>query len=110
MRSHELSAFEIGASARLFSSPDETTKPTRLAFERSAFVKFARMIQARSSLAPDRLAPVRSEPSSFAPNRLAPDKLARLKSILLRSRFSKDFPERLAGVSGAIDASIPRTC
>src|SRR5262249_15845837 len=43
---------KIGASAREMSRPDETTRPKRLAFDRSAFVKFACMIQARSSLAP----------------------------------------------------------
>src|SRR5690349_25047806 len=57
-----LARLKIGASAMLFSRPDETTKARRLAFDRSAFVKLARMIQARSSLAPERLAPERSAP------------------------------------------------
>src|SRR5712671_1362211 len=100
---------KIGASAREMSRPDETTRPRRLAFDKSAFVKFARMIHARSSFAPDRLAPERSAPSSLAPKRLAPDRFARLKSSLLRSRFSSDFPERSAGLSGAA-ARISRTC
>src|SRR5262249_10258851 len=80
---------------------DETTRARREAFDRSAFVKFARMIQARSSFAPERLAPEKSAPTNFAPKRFAPDKLARLKPRLLRSRSSSDFPDKSAGRSWA---------
>src|SRR5262249_21986046 len=41
----KLAALNIGASATETSTPDETTRPRRLAFDRSALVKFARIIQ-----------------------------------------------------------------
>src|SRR5262249_24603943 len=106
----KLAALKMGASSGETSKPEETTGPNRLAFDRSAPVKFARMIQARSSLAPERLAPERSAPSSFAPKRFALDKLARLKSTLLRSRFSSDLPAKSAGFSGDAAARISRIC
>src|ERR1700736_6779556 len=106
----KLAPLNVGASAREVSNPDERTRPRRLAFDRSALVKFARIIQARSSFALERFAPEKSAPSNFAPKKFAPDRLTPLKSELLRSRFSSDFPERSAGLSGAAAASISRTC
>src|SRR5262249_7935738 len=106
----KLAALKMGASSGETSRPEETTSPNRLAFDRSAPVKFARMIQARSSLARERLAPERSAPSSFAPKRFAPERFARLKSRLLKSRLSKDFPEKSAGFSRVAAASRSRTC
>src|SRR6476619_4669652 len=99
---------KIGASAREISRPDETTRPRRLAFDRLAPVKFARMIQARSSFAPDRFALERFALSSFTPKRFAPDRFARLRSRLLRSRFSSDFPERSAALSAVAAATMAR--
>src|ERR1700730_14305367 len=99
---------KIGASAREISRPDQNTRPRRLAFDRSAFVKFARMIQAILIVAPDRFAPERSALSSLAPKRFAPDRFACLKSRLLRSRFSSDFPERSAGLSADAAATMAR--
>src|SRR6202045_150810 len=106
----KLAPLKTGASAGEMSRPEDTTRPRRLAFDRSAFVKFARMIQARSSFAPERLVPERSAPTNFAPKRFAPDRFARLKSRLLRSILSSDFPERSAGLSGAAEPRISRTC
>src|SRR6516162_8173963 len=106
----KLAPLNLGASAGEISRPDETTRPKRLAFDKSALVKFALMIQARSSRAPERLAPEKSALSSLAPKRFAPARLARLKSRLLRSRFSRDLPDKSAGVSGPADANICRTC
>src|SRR6516164_8182625 len=54
-----LAPLKIGASAEEVSRPDETTRPKRLAFDRFASVKRARITQARSSLAPARSAPVK---------------------------------------------------
>src|ERR1700720_1092067 len=88
----KLAPLNVGASAREISNPDETTSPRRLAFDRSALVKFALIIQARSSFALERFAPEKSAPSNFAPKKFAPDRLTPLKSELLRSRFSSDFP------------------
>src|SRR6516225_1663253 len=93
----KLASLKTGASLGEISKPEETTSARRLAFERSALVKFARMIQARSSFAPDRLAPEKSAPTNFAPKRFARDRFARLKSRLLRSRSSSDLPDRSAG-------------
>src|SRR5215472_2015064 len=91
----KLAALKMGASSGETSRPEETTSPNRLAFDRSAAVKFARMIQARSSLARERS---------------APERFARLKSRLLRSRLSRDFPEKSAGFSRVAAASLSRTC
>src|ERR1700682_6188923 len=49
----KLAPLNVGAAAREIANPDETTRPRRLAFDRSALVKFARIIQARSSFAPE---------------------------------------------------------
>src|SRR5262249_47689822 len=89
--------------------PDETTRPRRLELDKSARVKFARIIQARSSFAPERLAFEKSEPTSFAPKRLAPDRFAPLKSTLLRSMLSSDCPDKSAGRSRDATASTART-
>src|SRR5271168_2119135 len=106
----KLAPLKTAASAGEMSRPEDTTRPRRLALDKSAFVKFARMIQARSSFAPERLAPERSVPTNFAPKRFALDRFARLKSRLLRSRFSRDFEERSASSPGATEANAARTC
>src|SRR5215469_2470653 len=65
-----MAAQEDRASLGEISKPEETTGARRLAFDRSALVKFARMIQARSSFAPDRLAHEKSAPTNFAPKKV----------------------------------------
>src|SRR5262245_33119052 len=69
--------WKIGASAREMARPEETSRPKRLGYDRSAFGKYARMIQARSSFAPDRFTPERSVLTSFTPKRFPPDRFAR---------------------------------
>src|SRR6185437_3895408 len=88
----------------------ETTGPKMLAFDRSAPLKSARMIQARSSRAPARLAPTNFAPTSLAPKRSQRARSAWLKSRPLRSSSLRFLPERSAACPALASASAARTC